>query len=227
MKRNMILAVIAILLLTLYTGVAILLFLLVLPLAYFFLKQKEKREQTKGTQAGSALDKFTSLESVVAEYGEPDDSVIINASKANEPAGIILIYVKGDFLIVDGEKISMTDIIGVSAKNMATPYTVGEYQIIFSTRIKGRELIRVNAGYDAVWAGEAVGQIHKYLCRKLQSIAVNVSNIHSSSQSAISLMLFINMILGFLLFNCSNLSGKNFGLLKSSIHLNLVFIFLA
>ncbi|MCI1802236.1 MAG: hypothetical protein LKI87_06990, partial [Prevotella sp.] len=87
-------------------------------------------------------------------------------SKANEPAGIILIYVKGDFLIVDGEKISMTDIIGVSAKNMATPYTVGEYQIIFSTRIKGRELIRVNAGYDAVWAGEAVGQIHKYLCRK-------------------------------------------------------------
>lgn len=166
MKRNMILAVIAILLLTLYTGVAILLFLLVLPLAYFFLKQKEKREQTKGTQAGSALDKFTSMESVVAEYGEPDDSVIINASKANEPAGIILIYVKGDFLIVDGEKISMTDIIGVSAKNMATPYTVGEYQIIFSTRIKGRELIRVNAGYDAVWAGEAVGQIHKYLCRK-------------------------------------------------------------
>jgi hypothetical protein len=49
---------------------------------------------------------------------------------------------------------------------MATPYTIGEYQIIFTTGIKGRELIRINAGYDARWAGDAVGQIHKYLCQK-------------------------------------------------------------
>jgi hypothetical protein len=49
---------------------------------------------------------------------------------------------------------------------IATPYTIGEYQIIFTTGIKGRELIRINAGYDARWAGDAVGQIHKYLCQK-------------------------------------------------------------
>ena len=169
MKRNIVLAVVAILLLALYSGIVALLFLLILPLAYFFLKQKEKREQKEKVDrelSGTVLEGYTSLEAVVAEYGEPDDSVVINASKANEPAGIILIYAKKGFLIVDGEKINMADIIGVSAKNMATPYTIGEYQIIFTTGIKGRELIRINAGYDAKWAGDAVGQIHKYLCQK-------------------------------------------------------------
>ena len=62
MKRNIVLAVVAILLLALYSGIVALLFLLILPLAYFFLKQKEKREQKEKVDrklSGTVLVYFT------------------------------------------------------------------------------------------------------------------------------------------------------------------------
>ena len=163
MKHRLCLAVVAILLVVLYAGTGAFLLLLVLPVAYFFLKRKEQGEQKGQEGAEPAPEKYTSLEAVVSEYGEPDDSVVINASKANEPSGIVLIYAEKGFLLADGEKIRLDEIVGITAKNTATPYTIGEYQIMFHTTIKGRELIRMNAGYDATWADEAVAQIHRYI----------------------------------------------------------------
>lgn len=69
MKRNIILAVIAILLLAYYYNVWLLLLLVVIPLGYFTNKYIEKREPPRVTYANT--------EEVELKYGEPDDVVVL------------------------------------------------------------------------------------------------------------------------------------------------------
>ena len=81
-----------------------------------------------------------------------DDVVVIDASRANEPFGVILVYHSGRFLIAAGKRIPFDSITGISAKNSATPYTVGQYQILINTSDKQLGTLHLNAGYDAQFA---------------------------------------------------------------------------
>ncbi|MBO6033388.1 MAG: hypothetical protein J6Q22_18355, partial [Prevotella sp.] len=82
MKRNTILAVIAILLLAFYYNIWLLLLLIVIPVGYFVNKYMEKKEPPKVT--------FANTEEVKLKYGEPDDVVVLDASRANELSALIL-----------------------------------------------------------------------------------------------------------------------------------------
>ena len=158
MKRTLILSIIAIVVLALYAGLAFVLIIPVLLLAYYLLHLKERKESPDAER----MNMLTTVDEVTAKYGEPDEVIVTNAVLANELGGAILVYRQQGFMIAAGAKISLSDIESVSAKNMATPYTVAEYQVIITCRNKDYRYIRFNVGYDEEWASQVVADIDKY-----------------------------------------------------------------
>ena len=157
MERNTILAVIAIILLAIYAGPAILLLLLVIPLAYYFSKRQEKLESARVT--------YTSIAEVEGKYGEPDDVVVLDASRANELPALILFYTTQDVMVMAGEELKISDLVSVMPKNMATPYTIDEHAVIISTKDPSRPTIHLRVGYDAGLASEIATQIDAHLIK--------------------------------------------------------------
>ena len=157
MKRTVIVPVVAIVLLAVFAGQYLLLLLLVLPIGYFFIKRQEK--------AAPQRVNYSSAAEVEAKYGEAEDVVVLDATKANELQGVILFYPKQDKMIVVGEEMRLSDLEGVMAKNMATPYTIDEYAVVLATKDKARPVIHLRVGYDGGLAGEIAAQIDKHIRR--------------------------------------------------------------
>lgn len=158
MKRTVILSIIAIVLLALYAGPAFVVIVPVLLLAYYLHYRYERKESPDAER----MDMLTTVDEVTAKYGEPDDVIVTNAVLANELGGAILVYQKQGFMIAAGAKIPISDMESVVAKNMATPYTVAEYQVIITCKNKDYRYIRFNVGFDEEWATQVVAEIEKY-----------------------------------------------------------------
>ena len=154
MKRNTILTIVAILLLAYYFNVWLLLLLIVIPIGYFVNKYLEKREPPRVT--------FANTEEVESKYGEPDDVVVLDASKANELSALILFYTAQDVMVVAGEELKISDMVSVMPKNMATPYTVDEYAVIITTKNPLHSSIHLRVGYDGGLAREIAAQIYAH-----------------------------------------------------------------
>ena len=155
MKRTVIFPIIAIVLLAVWCGPYLLLLLLVLPVAYFFINLQEKAVPQRVT--------YSSVEEVEAKYGEPEDVVVLDATKANELQGVILFYQAQDKMIVVGEEMRLSDLEGVMSKNLATPYTIDEYAVVIATKDPLHPTIQLRVGYDGALAGEIAGQIDQHL----------------------------------------------------------------
>ena len=153
--RNYILPVVAIVLLAIIAGPYMLLLLLVIPLGYYTIKLKEKREPKRKM--------YSTVEEVEEELGKPDDVVVLDASRANELPALVLFYPSQDLMIAAGEPIKLSDLISVAPKNMATPYTIDEYAVILSTRISDRPTIPLRVGYDNGLALEIAQQIDAHI----------------------------------------------------------------
>jgi hypothetical protein len=158
MKRNTILAAIAIVLLAVYAGPFLLLLLVAIPVAWFLIRRKEKTEPPRVT--------YASMEEVTQHYGEPDDLVVLDASRANELPALILFYTACDVMIVAGEELKLSSLMSVMPKNMATPYTVDEYAVILSMRDPSRPTIQLRVGYDGGLAHEIAEQINAHITEK-------------------------------------------------------------
>ena len=158
MKRNTILAVIAIFLLAFYYNVWLLLLLVVIPIGYFTIKFMEKREPPRAA--------FANTEEVELKYGEPDDLVVLDASRANELSALVLFYTAQDVMVVAGEELKISDMVSVIPKNMATPYTVDEYAVIITTKNPQYPTIHLRVGYDGGLAREIASQIYSH-CKLL------------------------------------------------------------
>lgn len=153
--RNYILPVVAIVLLAIIAGPYMLLLLLVIPLGYYTIKLREKREPKRKM--------YSTMEEVEEELGKPDDVVVLDASRANELPALVLFYPSQDLMIAAGEPIKLSDLISVAPKNMATPYTIDEYAVILSTRIPDRPTIPLRVGYDNGLALEIAQQIDAHI----------------------------------------------------------------
>ena len=158
MKRNTILAVIAIFLLAFYYNVWLLLLLVVIPIGYFTIKFMEKREPPRAA--------FANTEEVELKYGEPDDVVVLDASRANELSTLVLFYTAQDVMVVAGEELKISDMVSVIPKNMATPYTVDEYAVIITTKNPQYPTIHLRVVYDGGLAREIASQIYSH-CKLL------------------------------------------------------------
>lgn len=153
--RNYILPVVAIVLLALIAGPYMLLLLLVIPLGYYTIKLREKREPKRKM--------YSTIEEVEEELGKPDDVVVLDASRANELPALVLFYPSQDLMIAAGEPIKLSDLVSVAPKNMATPYTIDEYAVILSTRNPDRPTIPLRVGYDNGLALEIAQQIDAHI----------------------------------------------------------------
>ena len=101
------------------------------------------------------------VDDLTAEYGEPEDVILLNATRANEAMGVILAY--KNFFVVEGRRIEKRDITGVTFNNSGTPYARDEYQVIIAAGPSQGDYIHVKAGYDAAWTKDIVEQIKKNL----------------------------------------------------------------
>lgn len=152
--RDTVLAVIAVAAVILYAGIGALPFIAaVLVLAWLLLRHREK------TGRSAELPRYATIEDITREFGEPDDVITINAARANEPAGVILIYKAQQLLLIEGSPVMMSAITSVSVKNAATPYTIGQQQLILTTTIPHHESMRIDAGMDADMAREMAAQL--------------------------------------------------------------------
>ncbi len=154
MKRNIILsalAILAICLVVLNFNAYVLLALVVF-IPVFILRKYLHKDAV----APHAL---LTLEEANAEFGEPDDCVVVDATRANEMAGCILVYKVKRLMVVAGEPLAMDDVVDVATVNTATPYTLGQYQLVITTRKSGREYVRMDAGLDSGWAMEVAKQV--------------------------------------------------------------------
>ena len=157
MKRNTILAAVAIILLAIYAGPGLLLLLLAIPLANYFIKQREKSEPPKVT--------YANVEEVEGKYGEPDDVIVLDPSRANELSALVLFYPAQDVMVMAGEELKISDMVSVMPKNMATPYTVDEYAVVISTKDPQRQTIFLRVGYDGGLAADIAAQIDAHIAK--------------------------------------------------------------
>lgn len=155
MKRITIIVVIAILLLACFAGVGLILLLLVFPFAYYTIKFKEKREPPKVM--------YATIEDVESKYGEPDDVVVLDASRANELPCLVLFYSAQDVMIAAGEELRISDMTSVMPKNMATPNTIDEYVVMITTKNPQRPTIQLGVGYDGGLATDIAAQIYAHI----------------------------------------------------------------
>ncbi|MBP5392617.1 MAG: hypothetical protein J6Y59_02225 [Bacteroidaceae bacterium] len=157
MKRAVILPAVAIILLAIYAGPYLLLLLLVIPIGYFFIDRLEKAAPKRVT--------YANIEEVEAKYGQADDVVVLSPTRANELQALMLFYKAQDKVIVCGEEMRLSDLEGVMAKNMATPYTIDEYAVVIATKDPQHPTIQLRVGYDGGLASEIAAEIDKHISR--------------------------------------------------------------
>lgn len=159
MKRSIILGIIAVALLVLY---AICMNNDILPICALLLIAVFANEYFRRRHSQDEVRPFErTVDDLTAEYGEPEDVIILNATRINEAMGVILAY--KDFFVVEGRRIEKRDIKDVTFNNSGTPYTRDEYQVIIAAGEAQSDYIHVNAGYDAAWTKDVVEQIKKNL----------------------------------------------------------------
>lgn len=149
-NRNTIFLAVAAILLVFYDLLVLLVFAIAVGLVFLYGRWRD--QHLKEEEKSLPSDTFGSLEEVVAALGDPDESITTDATRANELPGAVLVYRKLGLLVVAGEKVYLADIADVNVANRATPYTVGQHQIVFALRRKDNPYVRIDVGYDAEYA---------------------------------------------------------------------------
>lgn len=163
MKRNTILSIIALALLLLYgifmangiIGVLVLcgiiLFLVRMIIDHEFFTKRRVKDEYKPFER--------TVDELTAEYGEPENVILVDATRANEALGVILVY--KDFFIIEGRRVEKSAIKNVTFNNSGTPYTPAEYQVIIAVGETQSDYLHIRVGYDAAWANDVAEQIRQ------------------------------------------------------------------
>lgn len=96
--------------------------------------------------------------------GDPDDVIVVNPTKANEPDGSILIYRKEGILVFYDKQIPLDKIVDVSVTNVSNPYIPGAYHLLLV--LSDGKVAHIPAGADREWANEALIQLREAIFGK-------------------------------------------------------------
>ena len=88
---------------------------------------------------------------------EPDELIVVNPTKANDPEGSILLYQKEGVLVYGDMQIPLDMITDVSMKNVSDPYILGAYHLLLV--LSNGQVAHIPAGQDREWANEALIQL--------------------------------------------------------------------
>lgn len=88
---------------------------------------------------------------------EPDELIVVNPTKANDPEGSILLYRKEGVLVFGNKQIPLDMITDASMKNVSDPYILGAYHLLLV--LSNGQVVHIPAGQDREWANEALIQL--------------------------------------------------------------------
>ena len=134
----------------------------ILPIVVFllfaiYMNEKHRRRTVDDTIRPSAM----TVDALTAQYGQPEDVILLDATRANEAMGVILVY--KNFFVVEGRRLDKDTITDITFNNCGTPYARDEYQVIIDTNSPEDGYIHVKTGYDATWTKEVTEDIKKNL----------------------------------------------------------------
>ena len=90
--------------------------------------------------------------------GDPDEVVVLDPTRVNEPDGALLVYRKEGVLVYDGKQIPIDRIVeGYVANGNDNPYLPVSYHILLA--MDDKKLVHIPAGQDFEWAQEALKQL--------------------------------------------------------------------
>jgi len=145
MKKDYILKVIA----------AALSAVLVTPFTLLFTWRKKKPEDSSESRKNKTVDEL------IAKYGDPDDIILLDASRGNEADSVVLVY--DSTMMINGEKINKSDISEVTFKNAAIAYLPDDYQVILISKNPKIPPIQLHVGYERKWAMKVVEQLQHHV----------------------------------------------------------------
>lgn len=99
---------------------------------------------------------------------EPDDLIVVNPTKANEPEGSILLYRKENVLVYGDKQIPLDMITDVSMNNVSNPYISGAYHLLLA--LSDGQVAHIPAGQDREWANEALIQLRDAVLGKADAL---------------------------------------------------------
>lgn len=99
---------------------------------------------------------------------EPDELIVVNPTKANDPEGSILLYRKEGVLVYGDMQIPLDMITDVSMKNVSDPYILGAYHLLLV--LSNGQVVHIPAGQDREWANEALIQLRDAVLGKADAL---------------------------------------------------------
>ena len=128
---------------------------LVTPFTLLFTWRKKKPEDSSESRKNKTDDEL------IAKYGDPDDIILLDASRGNEADSVVLVY--DSTIIINGEKINKSDISEVTFKNAAIAYLPDDYQVILISKNPNIPPIQLHVGYERKWAMKVVEQLQHHV----------------------------------------------------------------
>jgi hypothetical protein len=105
------------------------------------------------------------VQMLLDEYGEPDELIVLDATKIEEAEAVVMIYKGKGFWIVMGRKILRRAITEVTFNNASTPYGIGDYQIVLRTTLDDTPYIWLHVGNERNRAKEIFEKIQDSLIK--------------------------------------------------------------
>ena len=128
---------------------------LVTPFTLLFTWRKKKPENSSESRKNKTVDEL------IAKYGDPDDIILLDASRGNEADSVVLVY--DSTMIINGEIINKSDISEVTFKNAAIAYLPDDYQVILISKNPKIPQIQLHVGYERKWAMKVVEQLQHHV----------------------------------------------------------------
>ena len=134
-----------------YSSMLISFFLLIALITVFawIVKRRTEHEPEANVQV--------SVDDYIAQHGEPEAMVLLDATRSNELNAVVLVY--DHELVVNGESIDRAAVTDVTFNNASNPYVNCDYQMVLTTTLPDNPVVRTPIGSDAGWASEVTRQL--------------------------------------------------------------------
>ena len=94
------------------------------------------------------------LQASINAFGEPDDIIVANPTKANEKTGAILVHHSKGMTVYNN-----IAIVDITFHNTAIPSTPDNYEIVIKTTLRDHPEINIPTGPDISWTQNVINDL--------------------------------------------------------------------
>ena len=134
--------------------------ILLLAWLVFIIKNKKQMRLVQNRRIG-----IKDVQTIFDEYGEPDELIVLDATRAGEVEAVVVVYKRKGFWVINGSPISQSAIVDVTFNNASTPYGIDDYQIVLRTTQDDTPYIWLHVGNDRNRAKEIFEKIQASLIK--------------------------------------------------------------